>query len=127
MDKNGYFFRIIVTGGEMIDGVGIDIVSIEEFRALVNDKFILRYFSKNEKNLKIDKLAGRFAAREALFKAMKNQKKFRIEDVEITLKGKPQFVFKNGMANSFAQYKIHLSISNLTNYSIAIVIIENIV
>ena len=111
----------------MIDGVGIDIVSIEEFRALVNDKFILRYFSKNEKNLKIDKLAGRFAAREALFKAMKNQKKFRIEDVEITLKGKPQFVFKNGMANSFAQYKIHLSISNLTNYSIAIVIIENIV
>ena len=110
----------------MIDGVGIDIVNIEEFRSLVHDKFILRYFSEGEKHLKIEKLAGRFAAREALFKAMKDQKKFRIEDVEITLKGKPHFVFKKNMANSFAQSKIHLSISNLANYSIAIVIIEKI-
>lgn len=108
----------------MIDGIGIDIVNIKEFKLLINGKFISKYFSEGEKNLKVEKLAGRFAAREALFKAMKDQKKFKIEDIEITLKGKPHFVFKNDMANTFAQYKIYLSISNLTDYSIAIVFIE---
>jgi len=108
----------------MINGVGIDIVDIEEFKALVNDAFILKYFSKAEKSLKIDKLAGRFAAREALFKAMKDQKKFKIDDIEITLKGKPHFVFKNDMANIFAQHRVYLSISNLTDCAIAIVFIE---
>ena len=108
----------------MIDGVGIDIVNVKEFRSLVNDKFVLKYFSKEEKNLKIEQVAGRFAAREALFKAMKDQEKFKIEDIEITLKGKPHFVFKNDMTSIFAQYTVYLSISNLTDYSIAIVLIE---
>lgn len=109
----------------MIQGVGIDIVNVEEFKSLISDKFILKYFPKVERNLEIQRLAGRFAAREALYKAMKDQSEFRIEDIEITLQGKPHFVFKNSMAIFFAQYKVHLSISNLTDYSIAIVLIEN--
>ena len=114
-------------GGEMIDGLGIDIVHIEKFRSLVNDKFIVKYFSEDEKSLRIEKLAGRFAAREALFKAMKDQGQFKFEDINITLNGKPHFVLKNSMAETFAQHKIHLSISNLRDYSIAIVLIEKVI
>jgi len=108
----------------MIEGVGIDIVNVKEFKSLISDKFILKYFSKEEKNLEKQSLAGRFAAREALYKAMNDQKEFKLEDIEITTKGKPQFIFKNSMAIFFSQYRVHLSISNLDSFSIAIVLIE---
>jgi holo-[acyl-carrier protein] synthase len=115
-------------GGKMIDGVGIDVVSIEKFRSLVNDEFILRYFSENERSLRIEKLAGRFAAKEALFKALDVQELFRWDDVEVILElnGSPKFNFKNHLAHYAQDKNIHLSISHSNHDAIAVVIIENL-
>ncbi len=112
----------------MIDGVGIDVVSIEKFRSLVNDEFILRYFSENERSLRIEKLAGRFAAKEALFKALDVQELFRWDDVEVILElnGSPKFNFKNHLAHYAQDKNIHLSISHSNHDAIAVVIIENL-
>lgn len=115
-------------GGEMIYGVGIDVVSIEKFRSLVNDEFILRYFSENERSLRIEKLAGRFAAKEALFKALDVQELFRWDEVEVILElnGSPKFNFKNLLAHYAQDKNIHLSISHSNHDAIAVVIIENL-
>ena len=115
-------------GGKMIDGVGIDIVHIEKFRSLVNDKFILRYFSESEQSLRIEKLAGRFAAKEALFKALDVQELFRWNDVEVIseLNGSPKFNFKNHLAHYVQDKNIYLSISYSNDNAIAFVIIENL-
>jgi holo-[acyl-carrier protein] synthase len=115
-------------GGKMIDGIGIDIVRIEKFRSLVNDEFILRYFSENERSLRIEKLAGRFAAKEALFKALDVQELFRWDDVEVILElnGSPKFNFKNHLAHYAQDKNIHLSISHSNHDAIAVVIIENL-
>ncbi len=112
----------------MIDGIGIDIVRIEKFRSLVNDEFILRYFSENERSLRIEKLAGRFAAKEALFKALDVQELFRWDDVEVILElnGSPKFNFKNHLAHYAQDKNIHLSISHSNHDAIAVVIIENL-
>ena len=111
----------------MIDGLGIDIVHIEKFRSLVNDKFILRYFSEDEKSLRIEKLAGRFAAKEAFFKALKDQDIFNWKDIEVIKQpnGAPRFSFRNKLAEFALDKKIHLSISHSGDSVIAFVIIEN--
>ena len=116
-------------GGKMIDGIGIDIVQIEKFRSLVNDEFVLRYFSETEKSLPIEKLAGKFAAKEALFKALDVQELFRWNDIEVIseLNGSPKFNFNNHLAHYVQDKKIHLSISHSNDNAIAFVIIENLI
>ena len=111
----------------MIVGVGIDVVNIEKFRSLVNDNFILRYFSENERGLRIEKLAGRFAVKEALFKALDVKELFRWDDVEVILEfnGSPKFHFKNHLAHYAQDKNIHLSISHSNDNAIAVVIIES--
>jgi len=112
----------------MILGIGVDIVDLPRFKLIASDrKFIDKYFSKNEMNLKIESLAGRFAAREAFFKALDDQKIFRWRDIEVTtqLNGSPKFNFSNELANYVIGKKIHLSISHAGDSAIALVIIEN--
>jgi len=114
----------------MIIGIGIDIVDLPRFKEIASkQEFRARYFSIKENDLKIDSLAGRFAAKEALFKALDVQELFCWDDVEVISKsnGAPIFNFKNYLADYAKDKKIYLSISNLTNYSIAIVLIEKIV
>ena len=60
-----------------IFGIGVDIVKIKRIKSLVKDqKFINRVFAKNEiiqsKNIKkkVDYFSKRFAAKEALAKAL---------------------------------------------------------
>ena len=111
----------------MIQGIGIDIVDLLRFKDLVsNKKFINRYFHKSESNLSLQSLAGRFAAREALFKALNSKHLYNLENIQIinTKSGEPKFIFKNELAKHFKLRKIHLSISHLPEYAISIVIIE---
>lgn len=111
----------------MIQGIGIDIVDLARFKDLAsNKKFINRYFHKSESELKLQSLAGRFAAREALFKALNSQDLYNLQDIQVinTKSGEPKFVFKNELKKHFKFRKIHLSISHLPEYAISIVIIE---
>jgi holo-[acyl-carrier protein] synthase len=111
----------------MIYGIGLDIVDLFRFKDLASNKeFIDRYFHRSESNLNHQSLAGRFAAREALYKALNNRDIYNLNDIEITNKsdGSPKFIFLNQMALFLDSKQIHLSISHLPEYAAAVVIIE---
>jgi holo-[acyl-carrier protein] synthase len=55
----------------MVIGIGVDLVDLVRFRKVVQTKnFLQKYFSEEESTLNITSLAGRFAAREAFYKAL---------------------------------------------------------
>lgn len=122
----------------MILGVGIDIVEIRRIKEAMGKhaNFIDRLFSKNEieyfkvRNLRPEFVAGRFAAKEAVVKAMGTGfSGFEIKDIEIdrTASGKPIVVLR-GKAKMIAQkcgnYKIHVSISHSLDNAIAYATME---
>ncbi|AWI07245.1 holo-ACP synthase [Clostridium drakei] len=122
----------------MILGVGIDIVEIRRIKEAMEKhaNFINRLFSKNEieyfkvRNLRPEFVAGRFAAKEAVVKAMGTGfSGFEIKDIEIdrTASGKPIVVLR-GKAKMIAQkcgnYKIHVSISHSLDNAIAYATME---
>jgi holo-[acyl-carrier protein] synthase len=112
----------------MILGTGIDIVDLPRFKLIANDqKFLITYFSKSEIILKIESLAGRFAAKEAFFKALTDKEIFNWEDIEVIKQsnGAPRFNFRNKLAEFALDKNIHLSISHSGDSVIAFVIIEN--
>lgn len=122
----------------MIYGIGTDIVEIRRIKDILenNIKFLDKVFNKNEieylksRNLRPEYVAGRFAAKEAVAKAMGTGfRGFDVKDIEIesTVLGKPIVVLK-GKAKLLIQkqgeYKIHLSISHGIDSAIAYVILE---
>lgn len=122
----------------MILGIGVDIIEIDRIEEAVegNSNFIEKLFSKNEieyletRNLRPEYIAGRFAAKEAVSKALGTGfRGFNLRDVEIdrnslgkpvvTLRGKAkQLAEKNG------NYKMHISISHDRNSAIAYAVLE---
>lgn len=122
----------------MILGIGVDIIEISRIQEAVeaNSNFIEKLFSKNEieylktRNLRAEYIAGRFAAKEAVSKALGTGfRSFNLKDVEIdrnslgkpivTLKGKAkQIAEKNG------NYKMHVSISHDRDNAIAYAVLE---
>ncbi len=112
----------------MILGVGIDIVDLNRFNTIAdNKKFREQYFSETESHLNTLSLAGRFACREALFKAVGSHGLFDWKDIEVvnTDSGAPKFIFRNTAVKFFESKKIHLSISHVPEYAISLVIIES--
>lgn len=122
----------------MIYGIGTDIVEIVRIKDILenNIKFLDKVFTKNEieylksRNLRPEYVAGRYAAKEAVAKAMGTGfRGFDVKDIEIesTVLGKPVVVLK-GKAKLLVQkqgeYKIHLSISHGRDNAIAYVILE---
>ncbi|AJA48861.1 holo-[acyl-carrier-protein] synthase [Clostridium pasteurianum DSM 525 = ATCC 6013] len=122
----------------MILGVGIDIVEINRIRDAIekNSLFLKKVYTQNEieylksRNLRPEYAAGRFAAKEAVSKALGTGfMQFSIRDIEIdrNVKGKPVVILKGKakqIANKFGDYKIHLSISHSKENAIAYAILE---
>lgn len=122
----------------MIFGIGIDIIENKRFDKWSNKRdFINRYFNKEEiefcekKGLgKNESLAARFAAKEALSKALGTGiSHFSLKDILILNdeKGKPFISLKEKALNplkEYPSYKISLSLSHEKNYSVAMVTIE---
>ncbi|MHC6181145.1 holo-ACP synthase [Clostridium sp. JNZ X4-2] len=122
----------------MIFGIGVDIVEIRRIKEAIgkHENFIDRVFSKNEieylknRNLRPEFVAGRFAAKEAVVKAMGTGfRGFDLKEVEIdrAASGKPSVILKGKaklMANKCGTYKIHLSISHGVDNAIAYAIME---
>lgn len=112
----------------MIIGIGIDLVEVSRFSELISKKnFLIRFFSTSEINLEIQSLAGRFAARESLYKALPDKDVFNLSDIEIVKEsdGRPEFIFKNELLSYFQSKRVFLSISHTIDEAIAIVIIES--
>jgi holo-[acyl-carrier protein] synthase len=122
----------------LILGIGVDIIEIRRIKDGITKhaNFIDKMFSKNEieylksRNLRAEFVAGRFAAKEAVSKALGTGfSGFEFKDIEIdrTAAGKPIVVLKGKakmIAQKYGNYKIHLSISHGVDNAIAYAIME---
>lgn len=128
----------------MIIGIGSDIVSIDRINKLLEHKkepFLNKILTKNEmallNNIHPNKLVGyvanRFAAKEALAKALGTGigKYLSFQDVSIVKNnyGKPYFEYSNKLKGFIEQthgpnFNIQLSMSNEKEYAQAFVVIE---
>jgi len=122
----------------MIYGVGIDLVKIERMKGVVEkwgQRFLDKVFTKEEISYCYDKkdpylsLAARFAAKEALVKAIGSADPISLTDIEVVNRdtGKP-FIKINGKLKDFFKEKsikrAHLSLSHEHEYGVACVILE---
>ncbi|APC79545.1 holo-ACP synthase [Clostridium botulinum] len=123
----------------MIYGIGTDITEIRRIeKAIIRNKnFTNKLFTKDEmalwekKNFKLEFIAGRFAAKEAVSKALGTGiRDFNFKDIEIINNelGKPQVILKPKAEDIIRKisksYKIHLSISHEKEYAIAYALLE---
>lgn len=109
----------------MIKGLGTDIVKVSRFND-VSESFLKRVFHP----LELDEvkaisntsnyLAKRFAAKEALYKAVNNKIEFR--DIAVLNKKSGEPYFQCSLTDTL---NIHLSISDEKDYAIATVIVED--
>ncbi len=121
----------------MIIGVGTDIIEISRIKeaALKNEGFVEKVFTEQEKAAAkgaayYSSLAGYFAAKEALSKALGTGfRGFFFKDIEIeknTL-GKPQLILR-GRAKELSEElevkAMHLSISHSRDNAVAFVVLE---
>jgi holo-[acyl-carrier protein] synthase len=114
----------------MILGIGVDITEVGRLRKAIErwgQSFLSRVFTKEElDNAKTrgslyQHLAGRFAAKEAVFKALGNQK-LNLKEVLILndKNGRPYCKILNNKGRSL---EVMVSISHVKNYATAFAII----
>ena len=111
--------------------VGVDIVEIGRIKKIMdkNEKFKTKIFTKNEieycegkKIKKYESYAARFAAKEAIYKALSDKINFQYEwtDFEILNKesGKPYVILNHDV---FGVKEIEISLSHSEDYAMAYV------
>ncbi len=116
----------------MIIGIGIDLVDLKRIKELIDDRFLNRILSVDEKklyeniaaeNTKISFVGGRFAAKEAIFKAIsKGNGNTYYKDFSILNRenGSPYV-----QTEYFTQGEIiHITITHTDEHAIAYVMIE---
>lgn len=114
----------------MIIGTGIDIIEVNRIERAVRrwgQNFLDHVFCSQEIDYALTKkfphqhLAGRFAAKEAILKALGDNSHLSWKDMKILNDqfGRP-YCEMTGLADT---YKIHLSISHTENYAVANAII----
>ncbi|MDO9396667.1 MAG: holo-ACP synthase, partial [Herbiconiux sp.] len=102
----------------MIVGVGVDLVDVARFsRALERTPRLReRLFAPSEQGLPVRSLAARFAAKEALIKAVGHSADFRWHDMEVVSDEhrNPGFSVRGGVASALAGIgaeRLHLSMT----------------
>ena len=112
----------------MIDGIGIDVVDIARFQESLERTPGLkdRLFTNLERDKGIVSLAARFAAKEALAKALHVPAGLNWQDCEVVNldNGRPVFLFRNQIADLIDGANVHLSISHDAGIASAMVVIE---
>ena len=124
-------------------GIGVDVIENKRIKNLIkNKRFILRTFGKKELELskrslnKVNYFAKRFAAKEALAKAIgtgfRNNLNFRNIQILHTTLGKPYY-FKSDKINDMIKkrfkikkYNLFLSITDEKDYSVAFTILQTL-
>ncbi len=122
----------------MIYGIGIDIVRNERIRAAVERwgrRFLDRVFTDAElahclkRKTPYASLAVRFAAKEALIKAVGSKKGSSFRDIEVlnSASGKPYINLSGNLKDFFSDENLreaHVSLSHEQEYSVAAVVVE---
>jgi holo-[acyl-carrier protein] synthase len=126
----------------VITGVGVDIADIDRFRRITferGDRFIQRVFTEREVDYcwrcahPEERFAARFAAKEAVFKALRIgwQEGLTFRDVEVVNGplGEPRIVLWRGAARIAGEKGIthfHVSLSHTDAYAVAQVVAERL-
>lgn len=112
----------------MIEGIGIDVVDIERFReSLIRTPGLkTKLFTDREAVLPVASLAARFAAKEALAKALNARYVFAWQDCEVINEesGRPAFLFTGTVAERIDGATVHLTLSHDAGIASAMVIVE---
>jgi holo-[acyl-carrier protein] synthase len=112
----------------MIDGIGIDVVDIERFSESIErtPALLEKLFTPSERDKPIASLAARFAAKEALYKALSPEHGLSWQDAEVInlSNGKPAFLFRGGIADLVDGAQVHLSLSHDGGIASAMVVLE---
>lgn len=114
----------------MIEGIGIDVVNIERFAQSLERTpgLAARIFTEAERSKPVSSLAARFAAKEALAKALDAGRGLLWLEAEVLNleSGKPVFLFRGEIADLIDGARVHLSISHDSGIASAIVIVERL-
>ncbi|GBD06839.1 Holo-[acyl-carrier-protein] synthase [bacterium HR21] len=122
----------------MITGVGVDIVEIRRIEAAVErygERFLRRIFTETERAYcerfgpqRWLHYAARFAAKEAFSKAigtgMRHPCRWRDIGVVNGASGKPELQLFGELAQRYAGYSFHLSLSHTATHAVAVVVAE---
>ena len=112
----------------MIEGIGIDVVDINRFKESLErtPSLLEKLFTVQEKSKPIASLAARFAAKEALAKALNAGQGLSWHEAEIVNleSGKPVFLFRGKIADLIDGAQVHLSLSHDAGIASAMVIVE---
>lgn len=115
----------------MIAGIGVDVVDLARFeRAMTRTPGLRdRLFAESERALPLRSLAGRFAAKEALLKALGQTDGVRWHDMAVIAdaEGDPDFVLAGRAAEIAAARgiaRIHVSMSHDAGIATAFVVAE---
>jgi len=118
-------------------GIGIDVVEIDRLRKIVEtwgDRFLEKVFTPGELGYARQRanpsqhLAGRFAVKEAVAKAMATgwSGGFRWKDVEVSndAYGKPSVVLSGSVRTMLEGCRVHITISHAETVVVAAAVIE---
>lgn len=115
----------------MIIGVGIDVCALERFAATLERSpgLVQKLFTPAESERSVPSLAARFAAKEALAKALGAPAGLAWQDAEIVTDdtGRPRFEITGTVAGRAADLgveRIHVSLSHDAGIASAVVICE---
>lgn len=121
----------------MISGIGVDILEIERLQRSVEkfgERLLERVFTENEINYcrvkfnMYQHLAARFAAKEALTKAMSTglRGEFSWKDIEVVNDplGKPDFRIYGNLGERLQGHNVLLSLSHSETHVVAMVVME---
>lgn len=115
----------------MIVGIGVDIVDLARFSRAVSrtPRLVDRLFAESERALPAHSLAARFAAKEALIKALGGSNGVFWQDVEVVSNGEgdPGFVLHNSVAELVATRgitRMHLTMTHDAGVACAFVVAE---
>ena len=116
----------------MIIGIGTDLCVVERFEAMLERRpgLLERLLTPQERELSLPSQAARFAAKEALAKALGSPGGMRWLDCEVTKSeaGVPSFKASGTVAARITELgigPIHLSISHDGGYATAMVVCES--
>ncbi len=116
----------------MIVGVGVDLVEIARFERALSKTPRLRdrLFAPSERMLPVRSLAARFAAKEALIKAVGHSTEFRWHDMTVVSNEhrNPEFAVSGGVAEALAAIgatRLHLSMTHDGGTAVAFVVAES--
>lgn len=116
----------------MIYGIGSDICSISRLEQSLSrtPKLSERLFHENELGLSGQSLAARFAAKEAIAKAIGDPRLFSFSEIEITknASGKPDVKFHHTTKEriqKLGNLNFHLSLTHDAGIALATVVVES--